>query len=313
MKLYLAPIKGITNRVFRTVFLKYFKGIDLAVAPFLTIKNINKLKISYRKEFETYENSKIETVPQLLSNNPDEFLSIANMLHGMGYTTINWNLGCPYPMVLKKHKGADLLQYPDKISSFLEKVLPHLKPELTIKLRLGMQSSEEILKIIPIFNEFKVKEIIIHARTGKQVYSGSVHLDSFEKCLILTNIPVVYNGDINSISYYQLLSKRFASINRWMIGRGILSNPFLAEEIKHGRPIDQSVKVKQIYGFINEIFDAYSNILSGPAHITDKMKSIWFYLSNSFEESKKIQKKVKKISNAKQYLKFTEDFFNSHL
>ena len=308
-KIYLAPIKGLTDRVYRNVFPKHFDGIDLAIAPFLSVKKTDKLIGSYQKEFEPSRNSGIKTVPQILSNNPDEFISIANILSEMGYENINWNLGCPYPMVVSRGKGAALLQYPDKINSFLYKTIPAMKSNLTIKLRLGMYSPDEILQLIPIFNQYEISKITIHARTGDQMYSGEVNRDAFEKALSLSKMSVVYNGDINSISDYEEFDKRFNSVNNLMIGRGILYNPFLAEQIKNIKNDENRIKIKRIKNFADELFETYSETLSGPTHLADKMKNIWFYLSNSFEYSKKLQKKIKKISNNKQYEKFATEFF----
>jgi len=310
--IYLAPIKGLTDRVYRNIFPKYFKGIDFAVSPFLSVKNVDKLMNSYKKEFNQDKNFGIKTIPQILSNNSDEFLAIANKLTEMEYETINWNLGCPYPMVVTRGKGAALLEYPEKIENFLDKVLPMMNAKLSIKLRLGMYSSDEILKLIPIFNKYELDEIIIHARTGEQVYSGNVNLDGFEQAMNLSKNIVVYNGDINSLSTFKNLENRFGSINRWMIGREILKNPFFAEEIKYNKITEEKIKLEKIENFIREMGEVYSKTLSGPIHLADKMKNIWFYLSNSFENSRKIEKKVKKISNNKHYEKFIDDFFLSN-
>ena len=120
----------------------------------------------------------------------------------------------------------------DRIESFLEKTMPVLKPKLSIKLRTGLKSSNEALHLIPLFNRFDLDELIIHPRTAVQMYEGDVDLDMFERCLNLSRHGVVYNGDIYSTEDFNVLSGRFRQINSWMIGRGLIANPFLAEEIK---------------------------------------------------------------------------------
>jgi tRNA-dihydrouridine synthase len=43
-----------------------------------------------------------------------------------------------------------------------------------------------------------IKNVAIHARIGKQLYKGGVHLDAFQACVDNTNLKLYYNGDITS-------------------------------------------------------------------------------------------------------------------
>lgn len=310
--LYLAPIRGVTDRTYRNIFPKYFEGIDIAIAPFLSTSIKNKLKGSFIKEFLPELNYGLKTIPQILSKDPRDFVPLANSLNDLGYNIINWNLGCPYPMVVNKGKGSGLLPYPQKIESFLETTIPELKPKLSIKLRLGLDFKDEIFELIPIFNKYPIEEIIIHCRTGKQMYKGTVDLDTFEKCLNMSKHKVVYNGDINNKNDFENIRNKFTNINNFMIGRGILHNPFLAEEIKFNKTYTESEKLEKIYNFHNDLYNEYSKILSGPSHITDRMKNVWFYLASNFKDSKKVLKKIKKTINQKKYLEAIDDIFKNN-
>ena len=215
--IYLAPIRGITDRIFRNIFPKFFDGIDLAITPFISSTHGWKKLNSLLKEFALDKNYGLKTIPQILSNDPDDFLRLANSLNEIGHSTINLNLGCPFPMVVNKGKGCGMLPYPAKIESFLDKIFSKFKSNLSVKLRLGLEYPDEILYLIPIFNNYPIDELIIHARTGKQMYKGNVNLDIFEECLSISQNEIVYNGDIQTISDYQDLCKRFNSISKWMI------------------------------------------------------------------------------------------------
>ncbi len=307
--LYLAPIQGITDRIYRNVYSKYFNGFDSAIAPFIAISHRNKDNRKLLKEFESQQNTVMITIPQILSKDPENFIPLAQSLYDMGYTVINWNLGCPYPMVVNKGKGAGLLCYPAKICDFLEKTIPSVKAKISIKLRLGLVYPEEIIELIPIFNKFPLAELIIHPRTGKQMYTGNVDLDTFEQCIALSQHEIVYNGDITTVADYVKLRTRFSTIDRWMIGRGALNNPFLAGEIKGINAYSYAEKIKIIYSFHNDLFEEYSKILSGPKHIMDKMKSEWTHLANMFPSGDMLQKIIKKIDNPKHYLDVIHTFF----
>ncbi len=308
--IYLAPVQGITDRIYRNIFPVYFKGVDIAIAPFIPSVKKMKPENNLLRELHPANNTGIPSIPQIMSTNPDDFTLLANTLYDMGCGTINWNLGCPFPMVVKKGRGAGMLCYPDRIESFLTKALPGLKPKLSIKLRIGLTYPEEVLELIPIFNRYPLEELIIHPRTGKQMYEGKVDLDMFEQCLNLSKHRVVYNGDIDSARKFEMLTKRFGSIDRWMIGRGLLANPFLAEEIKFHTEKPYAEKIKIFRAFHDQLFDEYSKILYGPAHITNKMKEIWTYMAGFFENGAKIRKKINKTHHRDNYIDIVNKIFS---
>lgn len=308
--IYLAPIQGITDRIYRNLFPLFFKGVDMAIAPFISSSKKMKPVNNLLREFYPDKNTGIPTIPQIMSSDPDDFTKLANALYDIGCGTVNWNIGCPFRMVVKKGRGAGMLCHPDRIESFLEKTMPALKPGLSIKLRLGLTYPDEVLQLIPIFNQYPLEELIIHPRTGVQMYAGDVDLDMFEQCLGLSKHRIVYNGDINSFEKWEMLTKRFGSIERWMIGRGLLGNPFLAEKIKFNteKPYDEKIKIIRI--FHDHLFDEYSKILYGPSHITNKMKEIWTYMGGFFENGEKIRKKINKTHHRDNYVDVVNKFFD---
>ncbi len=310
--LYLAPLQGMTDRIYRNLFPLYFKGVDLAVAPFLSATKSIKPG-SLLRDYSPDQNSGISTIPQIMSSGPDDFTRLANALFDIGYGTVNWNLGCPFRMVVKKGRGAGMLCRPDRIEAFLEKAVPALKPKLSIKLRLGLKDPDEILELIPVFNRFPLDELIIHPRTAVQMYDGEVDLDRFGKCLDISRHTVVYNGDIDTVRTHRMLAGRFGSVDRWMIGRGLLGNPFLAEEIKGRIERPYKEKVQILRAFHDHLFAEYSQILSGPAHITNKMKEFWTYSGSFLKNREKIRKSINKTYRRDQYLDVVRTIFDDLL
>ncbi len=308
--IYLAPVQGITDRIYRNLFPVYFKGVDVAIAPFISSVKKMKPENNLLREFYPDRNTGIPTIPQIMSSNPDDFTTLANALSDIGYGTVNWNIGCPFPMVVKRGRGAGMLCYPDRVESFLEKAMPAIKPKLSIKLRIGFKYPDEVLELIPIFNRFPLEELIIHPRTGVQMYEGEVDLDVFGQCLNLSKHRVVYNGDIDSLEKLEMLALRFGSVERWMIGRGLLRDPFLAEKIKFNTEKPYNEKIKIVRAFHDQLFTEYSKILYGPAHITNKMKEIWTYMGGFFENAKKIQKRIHKTHHRDNYVDVVNKVFD---
>jgi tRNA-dihydrouridine synthase len=307
-RLYLAPIKGITDKVFRKVFSDCFSGIDIAVAPFITISEADK-KI---RALSTEANNKIKTIPQMLTKKAEHFLAISRKFAEYDIDKLNWNLGCPFKKVIDRGEGSALLMAPDAIKKFLDKIFNEKTADISIKMRLGMKSPDEILPIIETLNNYPVTEVIIHARTADQMYDGDVKISSFINILGLIKHKVVYNGDITHYKDIAAISELTGDIHCWMIGRGLLSNPFLAEEIHAGKTINADEKIQRIKKFIDLLFNEYQSELMSHAHVLDKMRGIWSYLSQSFDDSKKVEKKIRKALNLKHYSDEIERLFNNN-
>lgn len=305
---YLAPMQGFTDVVFRNVYGRHFDGLDLAVSPFISAMPGGKVKANEIGDVVPENNSGIPVIPQIMGNDADDFIIVANRLHDLGYETVNWNLGCPYRMVAKKKRGSGLLCHPDLVESLLEKVVPAIKGRLSLKIRLGRYSEDEIYELLPVFNRFPLDEIIVHPRTGVQMYDGTVNLELFQAVLEMSENRVVYNGDINSVETFETLSKRFGQVNRWMLGRGVLMNPFLPSLIRGDAP--NPVDFKDILRrFHDDYYETRLATLSGPAHIVDKMKSFWTYFSFSFKNKERVFKKIKKVKKPEHYEDVVNGFF----
>ncbi len=307
-KLYLAPLRGITDYIYRNTYSRHFDGFDAAVTPFIpTLKTI-RAKPSHLKDVLPENNLAMPIVPQIIGNKHENFIPLARQLSDLGYKTVNWNLGCPFPMVAKKQRGSGLLPYPDKIDKFLEKTLPAIPNQLSIKVRLGRKTPDDLFKLITIFNRYPLQNIIIHPRTGIQMYEGEPDLDAFERCLEMTHHRVMYNGDITDLSSFRNLSDRFKNTTSWMIGRGAIINPFLPAILKNGT--DRfSNQVDTFRCFYEDLFGEYQQVFSGPGHLLERMKGFWSYFSQAFKDGRKIRKKVHRTLKLQRYLELVERFF----
>jgi tRNA-dihydrouridine synthase B len=295
----LAPLQGFTDVTFRNVFSRHFKGVDEAVAPFISTMGECRLKPSRLKDVLPENNRLMPVIPQILSNVPEDFIFLATHLYNMGHTRINWNLGCPHSKIAKKKRGSGLLCHPDMVDDFLARTVHRIPNTLSVKIRLGRYSDDEINTLLPIFDAYDLEEVILHPRTGIQMYQGLSDHDAFEKATQKSRHTFVYNGDITDPASFEVVRQRFGAVSRFMIGRGILANPFLTEQIKNiEHPTDPLDRLEQ---FHNDLFDSYRTIFSGPGHLTGRMKGFWTYLGPSFENSKKQVKQILKSRSIDQY------------
>jgi len=303
----LAPLQGFTDVTFRNVFARHFSGVDEAVAPFISTMAQQRLKPSRIKDVYPENNKNLFVVPQILGNSATDFIFLADHLYERGIKKINWNLGCPHSKIAKKKRGSGLLMYPDEIDTFLDTVLSKITNTLSIKLRLGRKSKDEIFNLLPVLDKYPLDELILHPRTGIQMYEGTSDHDAFEKAQFCTRHTLTYNGDITSLKAFHTVQKKFPSVRRFMLGRGLLSNPFLAEDI-NGIHIKKN-QLDRLKNFHDDLFENYQTIFSGPAHLTGRMKGFWGFLGPSFKDSKKQLKKILKAESIAKYRDMIENFF----
>jgi tRNA-dihydrouridine synthase len=306
--LILAPLRGVTDAIYRSTFAECFGGVSHAVAPFLPTVRGAKIKPKLLKDLLPERNPHLPVIPQILGKDPEEFVTMAQALFDLGYDTVNWNLGCPYPMVAKKGRGSGMLPYPEQIDRFLDTVLAVMPARLSIKTRLGRFSSAEIDDLLPVFNRYPLAEVIIHPRTGVQMYTGTVDLERFAECFALCRSPVVYNGDIDSAETYSALAGRFPVVAGWMLGRGLVANPFLGEEIA-GATLAEADRIARFHRFHDRLVERYRDVLFGPSHLVQRMKGLWQYFHRPFVNGRKVLKKIHKTRRPEQFRVITEGFF----
>ncbi len=305
-----SPLQGLTDFRFRNAFNKYFGGIDTFYAPSFRINGKREIKPAYERDILPENNTGLELIPQIITNNADEFIFAAEYVQKLGYKELNWNLGCPYPMVVKRGMGSGLIKDPTKIDSILHRVHAESGIIVSMKMRLGYETNEEIFQVLPILEKYPIKNIAIHARIGKQLYKGEVDLDSFQKCVDTTGHTVYFNGDITSVPIFNDMAKRFPMIDHWMIGRGIIADPFLPGMIKNNTTEYPENRIELLSKFHEMLFRDYSQALSGGRHIIMKMQQFWEYFATSFPNSRKEFKRIKRAKNIKAYEQAVREILN---
>lgn len=304
----LAPMQGMTTPLQQTLLHQFFGGMDRFFLPFVKIqKNPGRTAKKLKKRFPPY-NPKFPQVPQILSNDAEEFLILDRALHALGYPGFNWNLGCPAPTVTGKKRGAGLLPFPDKIKAVLDAVFPRLRCALSIKTRLGLNRPDELTTLLPLFNQYPLQELIIHPRLGSQLYRGHIDLPTFSECLAASRHPVTYNGDIFNLETFGRLQSRFPGVKRWMLGRGILANPFLPGQLK-GRSVPAAEKLSRLRAFHDEYARSHALILSGPAHLLDKLKALWEWLHFIFPGGGEFYRSLLRAKRLQEYGTKVDRFF----
>ena len=297
--IYLAPLQGFTDFVYRKAYSEIFQGIDAFFIPYISVKN-NQILKKYEKEIHPENNPQIRVIPQVLAGSADEMLFLSKILEDKGYKEINLNLGCPYPMVTNREKGAGLLPQPDKVQKLLSSFFEKSNLRLSVKLRAGLQSANEIEQIIPVLNQFPLTEVIFHPRIAKQLYDGEILNSAFQFAQQNLKHRLVYNGSIVSVDDFAACRQKFPEIDNFMLGRGILMNPFLPAEIKN-MDISSKEKPEKLKEFHQLVFKYYSECMDNEGNALNKMKQFWIYFSYNFNNQRKTFKAIKKASTMNRF------------
>lgn len=312
MKYYIAPLEGVTGYVFRNAHYQFFHPADKYFSPFITPGINSTRKSKALKDVLPENNRGPKVIPQILTNRADEFNFTARQLKDMGYDEINLNLGCPSGTVVGKRRGSGFLPYLNELDAFLEDIYSDAEKEtglkISIKTRLGKDHVEEFSTLLDIYNRYPLHELIIHPRTREEYYKGTPHLEVFSESLKKSRCPVIYNGNIFTKQDCEKIVTRFPKMEAVMLGRGIVANPMLLDQI-----LDQHQKMdkKILRDFHDCLYAGYEEIMSGDTPLLFKMKEVWNYMICLFEDSQKYGKKLRKVQKIKDYQKILDEMFET--
>ena len=318
MKILFAPLQGYTTGIYRKAHAEIFGGVDAYYAPFLRIEN-GKPREKDLRDLNLFDGNARE-IPQIIANSVDEFKILADALIAKGYTEIDFNMGCPFPMQVNRHRGAGLLSDEQAVQEIMDvirtapTIVKGTAPvKFSVKMRLGQDTPDEAFALLPILNEAPLSQITLHPRLGKQQYKGAIDFKSFEKFYEECRHPLVYNGDITSVSQISEMERKYPKLTGVMIGRGMLAHPSLATEYK-GLYDKNSAALNcatlncaatsqdffdKLFQMHQIIFEHACKTYQGDSQILSLVQSFWEYLEPSIP--KKIFKKIKKAGKLSDY------------
>jgi len=211
-----------------------------------------------------------------MGNQPDQFVDTLTVLHEQfGYERFNVNIGCPSSPVVRHTRGCGLMPHPEAVERIVAEVTSKTPFRLSLKMRLGLHSAEEGREVLRRLNDYPLDFLVIHPRLGDDLYEGTPHWDLFEEFCGMTRHKVVYSGDVFSKAEYQTLSERFPKVETWMLGRGMLLNPFLSEEIKNQEVGDKKSRFLVFYQDLAESLLP----LRGENGTLANLKELWHYFA----------------------------------
>lgn len=295
MRLYFAPLEGVTDGIFRRVHHATFGGVDKYFIPFVSPSQSLSFSVRENSELSPKANQGVPTVPQVLAREANLVVAMSRFLGDAGYQEINLNLGCPSGTVTGKGKGSAMLKDLDALRRFLDEVYAHAALPVSIKTRIGFDTDEGWSQLFALFSQYPVAELIVHPRTRAQAYTGTAWREvctDAEKSLV----PFAYNGDLFTAEDCQRLLMDYPSVSALMLGRGLAANPALAQQLKGG----EAITLDALRTFHDRLYRAYAQSWPEVA-VVGRMHLIMQYLSHCFQDPEKPRKAIRRATTIDEY------------
>lgn len=305
--LYMAPMEGLTVHTFRNNWNKYYGGADKMFTPFIAAEGSRKMKSREIRDILPENNQGIYLVPQIISNNVDNFIRFARLINERGYDEINLNLGCPSGTVVAKHKGSGFLGRPKLLDEFLYKVYSELSDmKVSVKTRIGLDNPEEIYGLLDIYNKYPIYELIVHPRIRTDYYRHDPRMEYFTYVYENSKNPVCYNGNIYNKEEYNRLITSYPQLTAVMLGRGLVRNPALIGIIRGTMDAADKNVLKEYH---DNIYKEYRNTIDNERVVVYKMKEIWCYMLDLFEDDGTYKRLLHQADNLADYSVFAGRIF----
>ena len=292
-----APLEGITGSAFRRTHASCFSGVDRYWAPFLAPDGSGRCKLSALEDLRPEHNPEHLPVPQILCNKAESFLSAASELRSMGYTEVNLNTGCPSGTVVPKHKGAGMLTDLVFMDRFLYDIFSECPLKISVKTRLGLDSSSEFPAILDVFRKYPLSELVIHARDRKGMYRSEPDIIVFSEAFFRCSFPVRYNGSIIDRDSLHRVLKAVPQLDRVMVGRAAVADPALFRCLHEG----PRLQADELLDYLRRYEAELSESGLSEHFILARLKELWYYTSSLFSGDPRGVKRLLKAQTLYDY------------
>lgn len=307
LPIYFAPLEGVTDTLFRKVHHAHFRGVTKYYIPFVSPTQNRFFTARELYAISPELNEGVPVVPQIMAKDASLFLWCAGELKAMGYTEVNLNIGCPSSTVTAKGKGSGMLRTPDVLAAFLDEIFEKSPLPVSVKTRIGYASPDEWPRILSILASYPIHELTIHPRTRSQMYTGTPYRELFDLAFDSLSCPVVYNGNLFTPEDCHSLIAACPETSALMLGRGLIANPALAQQMTGG----EKLTLSSLRRFHDDLLDAYLD--RGPENFAlVRMTAIMKHMLSGFTDNEKPRKLLRKSASISSYRETAARLFECH-
>ena len=298
MKLFFAPLEGITTYTFRNTHFEMFGGVDSYFSPFINPSDNEKVSKKGFRDILPENNGETPLTVQVLTANSESFLKFCEKVKPLSYDEVNINIGCPASTVVRKGRGSGFLRTPDDMDEFFSEIFAKTDMKVSVKTRIGYSSPDEFSHLLEIYNKYPIECLTVHPRTREQLYNGVCDMNAFSMAYNLSENELCYNGDVRTKEDFDSIAKDFPKLSAVMLGRGAVANPAIFREIRGG----EKLSTDELIEFTAKLSEKYKKVLGSEVFTLHKLKEVWIYAIRNFPEETKTAKAIKKAGDLSDFM-----------
>lgn len=227
--LALAPMQDITDLAFWRLIRRY-GGPDVYFTEYFRVHGTS-VPERWIVESITANPTGRPVIAQLIGNDIPALVRTARALQRLPLAGIDFNLGCPAPVVYRKCAGGGLLRDRPRVDAILRALREAVTVKLSVKTRVGFDSADGFDALLDLLAGHRLDWVTVHGRTVAGMYRSPVRYDLIALAAARLPCPVFANGNVHSADHaMRVLAETGA--RGLMIGRGAIRNPWLFEQTR---------------------------------------------------------------------------------
>ncbi|MBN1972341.1 MAG: tRNA-dihydrouridine synthase [Sedimentisphaerales bacterium] len=310
-----APLSGYSDYAMRRLALDF--GAPLTFAGVMLAKSAAHPKILKKPEFQPHDDEH-PIGAQIFGDDPSIMSKAAKDLQAAGYDIIDLNFSCPTPKVVSRKRGGWMMTDPENVIQVYKSVRDAVTCPVTIKLRVGFDSSSEsydkFYDIVSETSRLNIDALTIHGRTVAQRFSGPGNWDIIAK--IKNEFPkttIIGSGDL--FEPQEIINRlKTANLDGVQIARGAIGNPWIyrgLNAILEGKPVPNAPTLDEQAEIIRKHFEIICRLY-------DKKKSVWYFRKFSVRYCrlhplrKHVQRSLLAASSGKELLDAIDHWYSNN-
>ncbi len=306
--LILAPVAGHTDTLFRQA-IKELGGCGLVVSELVSTEGMTR-QLERTLHLTRFQDSERPVSIQIFGSDPERMAESASLVQEMKADIVDINLGCPVKKVVKQGGGSNLLRDLPLLESIFKAVRKAVTLPLTIKIRTGWdRSSTNAVEVLKLAEDCGVDALAIHGRARCDMFSGKADWSIIARVKQNARIPVMGNGDVFAPPDAERMFRE-TGVDGVMIGRGVLSNPWLIRQCfdhLRGQAV-VPVTLRQKAGFMTAFLDRVRRESPAPIAL-GKMKKMGGYLSKGIPGGSHLRELMHHSRTVEEFLDSMTEFF----